>query len=203
MLGVGQDAHFVSHRADLGIRAAHRDVHLVLILSGLADVGHALGVIEFLVGDFDPVARDLHVLDLERLLLVGIERDALRADFTLQLVEAHETCGICLDVRLHHRMDRELRGRRGGVVRFQRDRLGDRPVEAGRVDVRGDLPRFARLDHFVEISDSAAAARLGRDDLQIGRAGVLDEERPVELVALGDLTVFLDGLHDGEPRCLF
>ena len=79
-------------------------------------------------------------------------------------------------------------------------RLGDRAGEAGRVDVRGDLAGLARLDDLVEVGDGAAAARLGGDDLQVGVARVLHDERPVELVALRNRAVILDRLDDGEAR---
>ena len=81
-------------------------------------------------------------------------------------------------------------------------RLRDRTGEGRRVDVRRDLSGLARLDHLVEVGDGATAARLGGDDLKIGVAGVLDDERPVELLALGNRAVVFDRLDDGEARRL-
>ena len=176
VLGVGNNAHLVVKRTDLRICAADGDVHFVLILSSLADVRHAVGFVELLERDFHPIAGHLHVLDLERFILFGVERHALRGHIALQLIEANESGGICLNVRLDHCMNGQRGAGRRRVVGFQGDRLGDRPGEGRRVDVSGDFARFAGFDHFVEIGDGAAAARFRGNDLQISGAGVLDEK---------------------------
>ena len=64
------------------------------------------------------------------------------------------------------------------------------------------LPGGSRLDDFVEIGDRAAAARFGRQDLQVRVSGVPDFERPVELFALGHGAEVFDRLNNGQPRGL-
>ena len=190
----------------LRVRTADGDVHLVLILARAADVRRLVGVGDFLVGRLHPLDGSFVAgstgssifVDLERLILFRVEHHRLRVGVALQEVEADEAGRERLDVRLHDRVDRELRGRRGGIVRLERDGLGDRAGEGGRIDVRRDLAGLAGLDDLVEVGDRAAAAGLGGDDLQVGVAGVLDEERPVELLALGDRAVILDRLDDRE-----
>ena len=203
MLRARDDADLVGQRADLRVGTADGDVDLVLALAGLADVRREVFLLlDLREGRLHVVARDLDALDLERIVFLGEERQRLRVGVALQEVEAEEAGRIGLDVRLHDRVDGELRRRRVRVVRLQRHALGDRAGERGGVDVRRHLAGAARLDHLVEVGDGAAAARLRGDDLQIGVAGVLHHERPLELVALRNRAVVLDRLDDGQARRL-
>src|SRR5215217_4552170 len=99
MLGVGDHADLLGQRADAGLLAADGDVELVLCLALAADLGHELGAFELLRLDLDPLLGRLDLDDLERLLFLGVERDALLLGVALEHVEADEAGRVGLDER--------------------------------------------------------------------------------------------------------
>ena len=91
VLGVRDDVDLLGERADLGVRAADGDVDLVLVLARPADLRRAVGVFDLRRrSTLTQSPGDLDLRDLERLVFLGVERDALRLGVALQQVEADE-----------------------------------------------------------------------------------------------------------------